>query len=377
MQQHIAVADGGEDVRCPLQARRNAGREAGILEVGPVHQIGNPVQAHQVHGPVAAKDIGIVEVEFLGEEPAHSLRTVVGEFQPHRLAEAARRKLALHRHEEVVHGLFVHQQVAVAGDPELIAVHLPHARKQLVDVRVDDRREEDERVRVGAVAGRHAHHPRQRARRLHHGHGAVATERVLPFQGDDEGEVLVDDAWERMRGVKADGRENRRQFLIEIGAQPAFLAFVPFAALEEADALRLQEREQHVVQHPVLLVDDLVGEVGDALELLGRGEVVRAALGRSHRQHLLQARDTDFEELVEVGAGDAQEAQPLEQGHTLVLRLLEHTPVELEHGELAVDVEVGALQVQRVHEPLECASQVCETYHFCRGQSPSQSHAKA
>src|SRR6478672_2592606 len=52
----------------------------------------------------------------------------------------------------------------------------------------------------------------------------------------------------------------------------------------------------------------------------------------------------DLEKLVEVGAGDAQEAQPLEQRHRRVLRLRQHAEVEVELRELAVGVQRGIAQ---------------------------------
>ena len=50
-----------------------------------------------------------------------------------------------------------------------------------------------------------------------------------------------------------------------------------------------------------------------------------------------QARHAHHVELVEVGGGDRQEAQALEQRMALVLGFLEHAPVELEPGQLAVE----------------------------------------
>src|SRR5690606_34523227 len=52
----------------------------------------------------------------------------------------------------------------------------------------------------------------------------------------------------------------------------------------------------------------------------------------------------DFEELVEVGAGNAQVAQAFEQGHGRVLRLGQHPEVEVELGQLAVEVQPGLAQ---------------------------------
>ena len=55
----------------------------------------------------------------------------------------------------------------------------------------------------------------------------------------------------------------------------------------------------------------------------------------------LQRRHADHEELVQVRAEDGEELHALEQRHARILRLLEHAPVELEPGQLAVDERVG------------------------------------
>ena len=65
------------------------------------------------------------------------------------------------------------------------------------------------------------------------------------------------------------------------------------------------------------------------------------ARGRAELDLLLQARDADLEELVEVRRDDAEEAQPLEQRHRLVLGLREHAAVEFERLQLAVEEMLG------------------------------------
>src|SRR5690606_573583 len=52
----------------------------------------------------------------------------------------------------------------------------------------------------------------------------------------------------------------------------------------------------------------------------------------------------DLEELVQVGAGDAQEAQALEQRHGRVLRLRQDPEVEIQLRQLAVGVQRGVEQ---------------------------------
>src|SRR5690606_41888475 len=57
-----------------------------------------------------------------------------------------------------------------------------------------------------------------------------------------------------------------------------------------------------------------------------------------------QVADADLEELVEVGAADAQEAQPLQQGDLGVQCLGQHAGVEVELGQLAAGVQRRVVQ---------------------------------
>ena len=60
-----------------------------------------------------------------------------------------------------------------------------------------------------------------------------------------------------------------------------------------------------------------------------------------------QAGDADHEELVEIVGRDRQEPQLLEQRMVLVRGLLQHAPVELQPGQLAVDEALGSVQQRR------------------------------
>ena len=80
--------------------------------------------------------------------------------------------------------------------------------------------------------------------------------------------------------------------------------------------------------------------------LPGRPPVGRAGDGAG-LDLLAQAGDADLEELVEVAGEDRQELDPLEEGVSGVARLVEHARVELEPGELAVEVrELGLFRAR-------------------------------
>ena len=158
--------------------RREAGGEGRVLEVRPVHQIRQRHQPVQVHRAVDA------EHHLLGEpEPAHEVAdhlagAVVRDLQPDLGAVAPGGELADQRAHQVVHVLGVHEEVAVAGDAELVAPGDLHAREQVPDAGVDDGGEEHEVVAALAHLGGQPDEPRQRSRRLDHRHAAGVPEGV-------------------------------------------------------------------------------------------------------------------------------------------------------------------------------------------------------
>jgi hypothetical protein len=61
-------------------------------------------------------------------------------------------------------------------------------------------------------------------------------------------------------------------------------------------------------------------------------------------------------ELVEIGAEDGQELEPLEQRSAGVAGLVQNSAVELEPGELSIQVERGIAQVNRWSDRLRCTN---------------------
>ncbi len=148
-----------------------------------------------------------------------------------------------------------------------------------------------------------------------------------------------------MRRVQSHRADHRQQLLLEVLAQPFFLRVAPLAAAHEMDLLVRELRDQHFVEDPVLLTDHLVGPLADGGEDLGGRLLVGVDLHRAGFGLLQQARDPDLEELVEVGAADAEELEALEQRIRRILRLLEHAMIELELAQLAVEVERRILEI--------------------------------
>ncbi len=157
-----------------------------------------------------------------------------------------------------------------------------------------------------------------------------------------------------MGGIQADGREHRHDVVEEIAAHPFGLAGIPVGAAQEADAFGGQGGQDGLVEEPVLVGDEGVGFPADGAEHLPRGQPVRtgqAPIG----DLLLEACHPDLEELVQIAADDAQEAQPLQKRRGGVFRLGQDATVEGELGQLPVEEDLGTRGV----------------VHGCRGKKPS------
>jgi hypothetical protein len=83
--------------------------------------------------------------------------------------------------------------------------------------------------------------------------------------------------------------------------------------------------------------------VDDRVELLLRGEPVGRWLADPRGQLSLETRHPDHEELVEIGAEDRQELDPLEQRRALVHGFMEDARVEVQPGELPIEIRLWAL----------------------------------
>ncbi len=205
-------------------------------------------------------------------------------------------------------------------------------------MRVDDRGQKHEAMIAAGKLGRQLDHPRQDARGLHHGDAGAAPERILAGQLHRKVQALVEDAREGVRRIQPDGREHRHDLSQEVGLDPVALLFGPVPAPEEADAGAGERRQQVLVPQAVLGGYQLVRDARYVFEHARRQLAVRAGDVGADFDLRLEARHPDLEELVQVAADDAQEAQALQQRHAEVSGLRQDAPVELEQTELAIEV---------------------------------------
>ncbi len=94
-----------------------------------------------------------------------------------------------------------------------------------------------------------------------------------------------------------------------------------------------------IERHPafLLLGCQLGDRAADAVELLGGRQPVLARRLDAADHLAAQTGHAHHVEFVEIVGRDREEAQALEQRMALVLGLLEHPPVEVEPGQLAVE----------------------------------------
>ena len=248
----------------------------------------------------------------------------------------------LQRHAQVRDLLVVDEQVRVARDSKGVAPVDFHPGEELADMGLHDRREQHDVVRVIGQSLRQPDQARQCTRRLHDRHAGLAAERIVPPEFDGEVQALVEHARERMRGVQADRREHRQDLDAEILARPCRDGFVPVGRDVDDDALGREQRQQRLVEDLVLPLHELVGAGRHEIERRVRGHAVDVGMRRVKAHLLLQARHADFEELVEVAARDAQEAQAFEERKRVVVRLCEHAVLEGEERQLSIE-ELGGM----------------------------------
>ncbi len=94
----------------------------------------------------------------------------------------------------------------------------------------------------------------------------------------------------------------------------------------------------------LLVAAEAGGEAVDLDQLLGGRQPVLAHLRDAGGDLAVEAGHAHHVELVEVGGGDRQEAQALEQRVAGILRLFQNPPIELQPGQLAIGEASRALR---------------------------------
>ena len=272
-------------------------------------------------------------------EPASAIRVHAAPgLHPDDRSEAAFPDLGLDHREQIVGDIRFAGEIRVARDVEGVACLDVHAREQEIEVSRDHLFQRDEAIEPAnadeawnSCADRH----------LDAGGGRLLL-LVVQRHEQIEGEVRYER--KRVRRVDCLRRHQRHDVLDVVGPERFALLLAQVRVVENLDPV-LREAAEHLGEHPLLASldpgDDLLGLVN----LLLRRASVDGELLYAGTHLLLEPADALHEELVQVRAHDGQELHALQKGGSLVLGLIQDAAVELEPGELAVQVQGRVLEI--------------------------------
>ena len=165
VQQHVAVADGGEQLCSlePRERRRDRLDERRVLELGPVDRAGSP-EAAEAEGRAHRVDVGLAQLEVLAQDVPHALRHRLVDGDADDGAEAAAADELLDGLEEVVGLQLLDGKLGVARHAERVRLQHLHAGEQRGEVGGDELLEPGEPLLLPAVLGLPASPAGRRAR---------------------------------------------------------------------------------------------------------------------------------------------------------------------------------------------------------------------
>jgi hypothetical protein len=347
LDEHVAAGDRTEHVgllvalgraercRCHGHVRR-------VLEVGPVDGAERE-EAAEVEWPREHVDLVVGDVELGHEQFERHVVHVVGHLEADGRAEASPQELLLEGLQEVLGLVLLDRHVLVAREAERVVIEDLHAGEDVAQVLGDEVFEQDEASL--AVVGLQRVEPRKHGRHLEAGELLLLTARVVDAHGDVEGEAR--DVGERVHRVDGERHQHGEDLLVEEVAELDALGIGELVPADDVDALVGELWAHAVVEDRRVPLLQLVGLGADGVEGHLRRDASGGRDGEAGRDTALEAGDAHHEELVEVRGEDREEVRPLEERRRGVLAELEHTLVEGEPAELAVD-EAASRHVRRV-----------------------------
>ena len=343
--QNVALADDAEhvgDVAVLALKARLGDRGPGLVpQVRVALELDDVPEVSQVEQSADLEDFVLLEAQHLdqlfGECRVHRLR----DLEPHHFAETAAADLFLDGFEQVV-GFVGDVEVGVPGDPEVSVVDDFDAREELVDVGGDHVLERHHHrvvltTDVDEAAEQFLGHL-DASQHLGRGLGVAQQHR--------QREREVGDVRERTSEADHQGRQGREDLVLEDPVQPLALGLAQFVQRGDADAFDGQGRAQVPVEALSQSAVELQRAASDRLDLLLGREAVGAAGVDAGVDLVPEPGHAHHEEFVEVRCIDGTELDPLEQRDRLVFGQLEDPLVEVEPGELAVEIQGLVFQVR-------------------------------
>ena len=344
----VALADYRENVRAVFETRGSVGLERRELQVGTLDHIVRRREPCEIQrAAVDFVDEVFVEVNRLNESPQRRVAHAAFDFEAHRRALAAVVELVFDGLEQVFGFLFVEIEVGVAGDSENRPAPDFVSREELLG-KVFYRVAEVREVRaVRAVADFYEARENRRNRDNRDVARSAAHVGVRDLQQNIQ--PLVAQVREGVRGVDRKRREGGVDVVFEEFFEPRLFRYRAFLRRFEEDFFLAQGGQDFLRPDPIFVRRHSRRDFGDSPQLLARAQPVEPDFGDSRLELLLEPRDADFEEFVEVVADNREEAQPLEQRERRFGAQVEDASVERQPAQLAVEVFVVALVLGVFH----------------------------
>ena len=297
--------------------------------------------------PSTGVDLVVGDAQQLDQLRAQARRAARADLDAHDLAEAPPAQLVLDGLQQVG-GVVGHLQVGVARHPEDVALDDLHAREERIEMVGDHVLERDQHGlaldrRAQPVAPEHEKPGQDLSRDLDAREHGLIGDRVA--HEHREAERQVGDVRERPARRDRERRQRGEDHALEVPGQLRALSIVELVDADERDPVLGQLRTQRALEagaQPAAQPEHALADLGDRLR--GREAVLAGSLD-ARVDLVVQARDADHVVLVEVGRVDRAELRPLEQRRRLVLGELQDAVVEVQPGQLAVDVQRRILEL--------------------------------
>ena len=144
-----------------------------------------------------------------------------------------------------------------------------------------------------------------------------------------------------MRGIDRQRRQNRSNLGVIVFLQPLPVGLAQAPQGQKSDAVSRQLRNQLALPAVILIRQQLADAATDRGEGLRRLQSVNRGTVGDGLDALLGSRDPDFKELIEIGADDAEEFDPLQERLVGIPSFIQHALVEFQPAQFAINKVFG------------------------------------
>jgi peroxiredoxin Q/BCP len=361
VEEEVALANGAEEVGGLAHGGGLRGDEGLVAEFRGVGAGVDGHEAGRIEGAVDEVEVVLGQVEGFEEVLVDFGGRVVIHLESDGGSFAAVVEFLFDGAEEVSGVVLVDVELAVARHSEVPEAAYFGSGEEVGEMVADHLAQEDVVALIGRAgqlddAGQHLGD-------LDDGEMVGADALAFQLEVEDDVEGFVEELGEGMGGVDAQRGEHGADLIEVVGVHPLLGGGVEVVGMDESDAVFGELGEEVLAPAAELGVHHGLHAGMDGAESFLGGESVGGALGDGAFDLLFESGDADLEELVEVGADDAEEFDAFEQGEGLIEGLLEDALVEFEPAEFPGDEMGGGMSLHSMVETL------LEAFAFTKQQS--------